>query len=92
MKANTFGRMSLSFKPILANLINDSGLFSHDLNNFRAVQDGLSLSGGGDWVSLHRNAGQDTIENGITTSVTGMSEQPMRNMFAAWKKYMSNGG
>ena len=60
-----------------------------DLNNFRAVQDGLSLSGGGDWVSLHRNAGQDTVKNGVTTSVTGMSEQPMRNMFAAWKDYMS---
>ncbi len=60
-----------------------------DLNNFRAVQDGLALHGGGDWVSLHRNAGQDTVENGVTTSVTGMSEQPMRNMFAAWKEFMT---
>jgi len=60
-----------------------------DLNNFRAVQDGLSLKGGGDWVSLHRNAGQDTVEYGVTTSVTGMSEQPMRNMFAAWKEFMT---
>jgi hypothetical protein len=23
--------------------------------------------------------------------VTGMSEQPMRNMFAAWKEYMMGG-
>jgi len=60
-----------------------------DLNNFRACQDGLSLRCGGDWVSLHRNVGQDTVENGVTTSVTGMSEQPMRNMFAAWKEYMT---
>lgn len=60
-----------------------------DLNNFRAVQDGLALKGGGDWVSLHRNAGQDTVEDGVTTSVTGMSEQPMRNMFAAWKEFMT---
>jgi len=60
-----------------------------DLNNFRAIQDGLALNGGGDWVSLHRNAGQDTVENGVTTSVTGMSEQPMRNMFAAWKEFMT---
>ena len=60
-----------------------------DLNNFRACQDGLSLQGGGDWVSFHRNYGQDPINGGVTTSVTGMSEQPMRNMFAAWKKYMS---
>ena len=60
-----------------------------DLNNFRACQDGLSLDGGGDWVSFHRNYGQDPVENGITTSVTGMSEQPMRNMFSSWKEYMS---
>jgi len=60
-----------------------------DLNNFRACQDGLSLEGGGDWVSFHRNYGQDPVKDGVTTSVTGMSEQPMRNMFAAWKNYMS---
>lgn len=60
-----------------------------DLNNFRACQDGLELEGGGDWVSFHRNVGQDTTVDGVTTSVTGMSEQPMRNMFAAWKEYMS---
>ena len=60
-----------------------------DLSNFRACQDGLSLEGGGDWVSFHRNYGQDPVKEGITTSVSGMSEQPMRNMFAAWKNYMS---
>ncbi|MDE0540376.1 MAG: Rieske 2Fe-2S domain-containing protein [Rhodospirillales bacterium] len=63
-----------------------------DLQNFNACHEGLSLGGGGDWVSFHRNAGQDPVENGVTTSVTGMSEQPMRNMFAAWKEYMSAGG
>ena len=62
-----------------------------DLNNFRASQEGLSLESGGDWVSLHRNASQDPVKNGVTTSVTGMSEQPMRNMFAAWKEYMTAG-
>ncbi len=62
-----------------------------DLNNFYACQEGLRLEGGGDWVSFHRNAGQDITEDGVTTSVTGMSEQPMRNMFAAWKEYMSGG-
>ena len=60
-----------------------------DLNNFRACQEGLELDGGGDWVSLHRNYGQDPVKDGITTSVGGMSEQPMRNMMAAWKEYMS---
>ena len=62
-----------------------------DLNNFRAVQDGLAMAGGGDWVSLHRNAGQDTSEDGVTTSITGMSEHPMRHMFSAWKQFMTEG-
>jgi phenylpropionate dioxygenase-like ring-hydroxylating dioxygenase large terminal subunit len=62
-----------------------------DLNNFRAIQEGLAMVGGGDWVSLHRNAGQDTVDNGVTHSVTGMSEMPMRNMFAAWKQFMTEG-
>jgi len=62
-----------------------------DLNNFRAVQDGLAMSGGGDWVSLHRNAGQDTRDNGVTTSISGMSEHPMRHMFSAWKQFMTEG-
>jgi len=62
-----------------------------DLQNFYSCHEGLRQAGGGDWVSFHRNAGQDITEGGVTTSVTGMSEQPMRNMFAAWKKYMSGG-
>ena len=59
-----------------------------DLFNFRKVQEGLRTQGG-DWVSLHRNAGQDPVENGITRSATGMSEAPLRNMMKAWAEYMS---
>ena len=62
-----------------------------DLNNFRAIQEGLGQVGGGDWVSLHRNAGQDTNADDVTRSVTGMSEMPMRNMFSAWKQFMTEG-
>ena len=62
-----------------------------DLHNFWSCHEGLRLDGG-DWVSFHRNAGQDPEENGIVTSVTGMSEAPMRNQFRAWKQYMAVGG
>ena len=61
-----------------------------DLTNFRKVHEGLK-SQGGDWVSFHRNAGQDPEENGVVRSVTGMSEVPMRNMYKAWAEYMSAG-
>lgn len=61
-----------------------------DLHNFWKCHEGLRTQGG-DWVSFHRNAGQDPVENGVTTSITGMSEAPMRNMFKAWKKYLGTG-
>ena len=61
-----------------------------DLVNFRKVQDGLQVDAG-DWVSFHRNAGQDSVVDGIVTSATGMSEAPMRNMFKAWDEYMQAG-
>lgn len=59
-----------------------------DLHNFWACEEGLKLDGG-DWVSFHRNAGQDLEKNGISTSVTGMSEHPMRHMFKQWSEYMA---
>ncbi len=61
-----------------------------DLHNFWKVHERLR-SDGGDWVSFHRNAGQDPEENGVVTSVTGMSEMPMRHQFKAWAQYMSTG-
>lgn len=59
-----------------------------DLYNFRKCQVGLE-SEGGDWVSFHRNAGQDPEHEGYTESIEGMSELPMRNMFESWTKYMN---
>ena len=59
-----------------------------DLHNFRKSHLGLQ-SDGGDWVSFHRNAGQDSEADGVVTSVMGMSEAPMRNMFSAWATYMA---
>ena len=61
-----------------------------DLHNFWSCHQGLQLDGG-EWVSFHRNAGQDTETDGVITSITGMSEAPMRNQFRAWKEYMSAG-
>ena len=62
-----------------------------DLYNFRKCQEGLE-SEGGDWVSFHRNAGQDLVEDGVATSVIGFSEIPMRNQFEAWRNYMQAEG
>ena len=61
-----------------------------DLHNFWKCDQGLQTDGG-DWVSFHRNAGQDPEEDGFTRSIEGMSEQPMRNMFKAWTAYMNGG-
>lgn len=61
-----------------------------DLDNFWKCHEGLRTDGG-DWVSFHRNAGQDPVENGILRSVVGSSEAPMRHMFGAWVRYMANG-
>lgn len=61
-----------------------------DLHNFWKCQRGLETDGG-DWVSFHRNAGQDHVDGDTVTSVVGMSEAPLRNMFRAWTDYMSKG-
>ena len=60
-----------------------------DLHNFWKCQLGLSTDGG-DWVSLHRNAGQDIVDNGsITSAPKTMSELPLRHMMQTWKTYMT---
>ena len=61
-----------------------------DLDNFWRCHEGLKTNGG-DWVSFHRNAGQDPTKDGVTRSITGMSELPMRHMFTAWTQYMNGG-
>jgi len=71
------------------NLVNSPSTLvnADDLWNFWKIHKGLE-SHGGDWVSFHRNAGQDLETNEVTTSVIGTSEQPMRNQFKAWTEYM----
>ena len=61
-----------------------------DLHNFWRGQQGLQSSSG-EWVSFHRNAGQDPENDGTMKSVTGLSEMPMRNMYRAWSKLMAEG-
>jgi phenylpropionate dioxygenase-like ring-hydroxylating dioxygenase large terminal subunit len=61
-----------------------------DLDNWWRCQQGLN-STGKDWVSFHRNAGQDKRGSDQVVSITGMSELPMRHMFEAWTSYMKGG-
>jgi hypothetical protein len=72
------------------NLVNSPSTMvnADDLWNFWKCHKGLE-SQGGDWVSFHRNAGQDLENNDVTTSVIGTSEQPMRNQFKAWTHCMT---
>ncbi len=72
------------------NLVNSPSTMvnADDLWNFWKSHQGLA-SDGGDWVSFHRNAGQDHEKDGVVTSCIGTSEAPMRNQFKAWVGYMT---
>ncbi|MBI3710150.1 MAG: Rieske 2Fe-2S domain-containing protein [Proteobacteria bacterium] len=74
------------------NLVNSPATLinADDLENFWKCHQGLA-SDGGDWVSFHRNAGQDDEENGVIKSRLGTSEAPMRNQFRAWIGMMASG-
>lgn len=71
------------------NLVNSPSTLinADDLENFWRCHQGLA-SDGGDWVSFHRNAGQDDEADGVVTSRQGTSEAPMRNQFRAWAEWM----
>lgn len=75
------------------NLINSPSTLinADDLINFWRCQQGLNGGEAGEWVSFHRNAGQDSTMNGTAKSANGLSEMPMREMFRAWSKYMTEG-
>jgi phenylpropionate dioxygenase-like ring-hydroxylating dioxygenase large terminal subunit len=75
------------------NLINSPSTLvnADDLINFWRCQEGLRGEAASEWVSFHRNAGQDPSADGVTKSVNGLSEMPMREMFRAWSKYMTEG-
>lgn len=74
---------------IYANAINSpsSNVMPDDVEVYARCQQG-NQTDGGDWISMHRYAGTDrAVENGMV-SVNGTSELPMRNQFAAWKRFM----
>jgi phenylpropionate dioxygenase-like ring-hydroxylating dioxygenase large terminal subunit len=73
------------------NLVNSPATLvnADDLENWTRGQWGLE-SGGGDWVSFHRNHGGDRIEGDVTYSNKGTSEVVMRSQFKAWAQYMSD--
>jgi len=72
------------------NLVNSPATMinADDLENWTKGQWGL-MSNGGDWVSFHRYAGDDRVENGVTYSNHGTSEAVMRNQFRAWTEYLA---
>jgi len=72
-----------------ANLINSpsSNVMPDDVEVYRRCQEG-NATRGGDWVSLHRYLGTDTMLEDGAVSTNGTSELPMRNQFAAWRDYM----
>lgn len=74
-----------------ANVINSpsSNVMPDDVEVYRRCQQG-NLTRGGDWVSLHRYVGTDRPTQDGMVSTNGTSELPMRNQFAAWKKYLLN--
>jgi hypothetical protein len=77
-----------------SNVVNSpsSIVMTDDVHVYSECQKGLSTQGG-DWVSQHRNAGQDEPYSGSEGGLIGVgtSELPIRNQFRAWHEYMSEG-
>lgn len=75
---------------LYANVINSpsSNVMPDDIAMYTRCQEG-NRTRGGDWVSLHRYAGTDRRTDDGWVSVKGTSELPMRNQFAAWKRWMT---
>jgi phenylpropionate dioxygenase-like ring-hydroxylating dioxygenase large terminal subunit len=74
---------------VYANVVNSpsSNVMPDDIEVYARSQQGLS-GDGGDWVSLHRDAGRDrAVPGGFVAN--GLSELPMRNQFRAWAEYMA---
>lgn len=74
---------------VYANVVNSpsSTVMPDDVEVYARCQEGLA-GDGGDWVSLHRDAGRDRVEEGRTVA-NGLSELPMRNQYRAWARYMA---
>ena len=73
-----------------ANIVNTPGtiISCDDYETWWRCHEGLK-SQGGDWVSIHRNAGGDLIDGDIVRSRVGSSEVFQRNQYAAWQAYMT---
>jgi phenylpropionate dioxygenase-like ring-hydroxylating dioxygenase large terminal subunit len=73
------------------NLVNSPATMinADDLENWTKGQWGMA-SKGGEWVSFHRNHGDDREEGGIVYSRHGTSEAVMRNQFKAWTSYLQD--
>lgn len=72
-----------------ANVINSpsSNVMPDDVEVYARCQEG-NQTHGGKWVSMHRYAGTDRATEDGFVSINGTSELPMRNQFAAWKRFM----
>ncbi len=72
------------------NLVNSPSTMvnADDLENWNRIQRGLQAEEM-EWLSFHRNYGQDTIDGDVIRTREGLSEAPLRNQFRAWKKYMT---
>ncbi|VWC57044.1 aromatic ring-hydroxylating dioxygenase subunit alpha [Burkholderia lata] len=74
-----------------ANVINSpsSNVMPDDVEVYARCQEG-NQTRGGEWVSMHRYAGTDRATEDGFVSINGTSELPMRNQFAAWKRFMAD--
>lgn len=75
---------------VYANLVNSPSSTGNcdDVEAFMRIHRGLQ-DGGTEWVSQHRNCGQDGEGCGGTLARPGTSELPIRNQFRAWLGYMT---
>lgn len=75
---------------IIANMVNTPATIvsCDDYENWYRAQTGLQARAQ-DWVSIHRNFGDDVTDAEGTHSRVGTSEAFQRNQYAAWAEYMS---
>tara|TARA_B100001939_G_scaffold299880_1_gene275524 strand:+ start:19749 stop:21077 length:1329 start_codon:yes stop_codon:yes gene_type:complete len=75
---------------LYSRLINSSGSMvgPDDLECYRRIQEGVEANAG-DWVDMHRNLGQDREEEPGVMRGIGTSDLSFRNMYKAWKEYMT---
>jgi phenylpropionate dioxygenase-like ring-hydroxylating dioxygenase large terminal subunit len=74
---------------VYTNVVNSpsSIVMADDVDVYNRCQMGMQ-SDGGDWISQHRRAGYEQLEDDSTVA-DGISEMPIRNQFKAWKAFMS---